>query len=193
MRHNITITGIAYRLRPIEDSDASFVLELRGNKKLNSYLHATPQNIDNQLEWFSDYYKRHGDYYFVIERLSSGKPEGLISIYNIDDALNIGEWGRWILKENSLAAVESAWLIYKCVFEDLGLQQVFCRTVADNKSVVSFHDSCGITQKKLIPNFFEINNIKFNAIEHQVDIMSWVEIKPKLEQLTFLMARRMKT
>jgi RimJ/RimL family protein N-acetyltransferase len=190
MRHDLTIEGLAFRLRPITDSDASLVLELRGDRKRNQFLHPISSRLDDQLAWFSVYYQRLGDYYFVVERLDSGAPEGVISLYDIDPEGKTGEWGRWILKPGSLAAVESAWLIYRCAFEQLGLERVFCRTVAENVSVVSFHDSSGIKTKRVLPNHFDFDGRRADAIEHSVTRETWSEIGPRLQKLVELAARK---
>jgi RimJ/RimL family protein N-acetyltransferase len=191
MRHDLTLAGPAFRLRPIADADASLVLELRGNPDLNRYLHATSQSLDDQLAWFSRYYERQGDYYFVVERRDSGAAEGVISVYDIDNQSACGEWGRWILKPGSLAAVESAWLIYRCAFERLSLKRLFCRTLAKNIPVVSFHDSCGISDRRPLPGHFDLGGKKVDAVEHQVDSKAWAEISPRLENLAHLTARRL--
>jgi len=191
MKHDLIIEGPAFRLRPISDADAAFVLDLRGNKELNRYLHATSQSLTEQCVWFARYYDRPGDYYFVIERQDSGAAEGVISIYDVDLQANHGEWGRWILRPDSLAAVESAWLIYRCAFEKLGLDSVCCRTVADNSAVVSFHDSCDIKNRTLLTRYFDLGGKRLDAVEHQVDVDTWSRLNPKLEKLAQLVARRL--
>jgi RimJ/RimL family protein N-acetyltransferase len=190
MRHNLIMEGYAFRLRPITDNDAAFVVELRSNPELNRYLHASSNRVEDQLAWLARYYEREGDYYFVIERRTNGMPEGVIALYNIDLATSSGEWGRWILRPSSLAAVESAFLIYRTAFELLGLRSVFCCTVTDNDKVVSFHDSSGITARKLLPRHFELGGHRHDAVEHRVDLASWTGIKPRLEKLAQLTARR---
>jgi RimJ/RimL family protein N-acetyltransferase len=190
MRHSITLAGLAFRLRPIADADAPLVLELRGNAKLNQYLHATSRNVGDQLAWFARYYERPGDYYFVIERQDSGASEGVISVYDIDSQSASGEWGRWIIRPGSLAAIESAWLIYRCAFEHLGLDRVYCRTVANNEKVLSFHDSCGITDRRLLPGHFELCGKPADAVEHRVTRQTWGEIELRLKTLAQLTARR---
>jgi RimJ/RimL family protein N-acetyltransferase len=190
MRHNLTIEGYAFRLRPITDADAAMVVELRSNPELNRYLHASSNRVEDQLAWLSSYYEREGDYYFVIERRSNSTPEGVIALYDIDAAASCGEWGRWILKTGSLAAIESAYLIYRIAFELLGLSSVYCRTVTDNGKVVSFHDSCGITARRLLPQHFDLGGQRYDAVEHRVDKASWSNIKPELEKLAQLTARR---
>jgi len=182
--------GYAFRLRPIADHDAAFVVELRRNPELNRYLHAGSNQVEGQLAWLARYYEREGAYYFVIERCNNGMSEGVIGLYDIDLDTSSGEWGWWILRPGSLAAVESAYLIYRTAFELLGLNSVHCCTVLDNDKVVSFHDSCGITARKLLPQHFELGGHKHHAVEHRVDLVSWTGIKPRLEKLAQLTARR---
>lgn len=191
MRHDLVFRGYAFRLRPISDADAALVVEMRSNAQLNKFLHATSRSVDDQIAWLARYYERPGDYYFVVERLDSGTAEGVISIYNIDAELRSGEWGRWILKSGSMAAVESALMIYRCAFEKLGLQEVFCRTVAENVATVSFHDSCGITDRSLLPGRFDLHGQHVDAVEHRVNVATWQRIQPRMEALAQLVAKRL--
>jgi RimJ/RimL family protein N-acetyltransferase len=192
MRHRFSLEGDIYRLRPIQNEDASFVTELRSNPELNRFLHASSSKVEDQLAWFSAYFEREGDYYFVIERRSDNTAEGLIAIYDHDQPSGTAEWGRWILKPRSLAAVESAWLIYRFAFEVLGLTSVYCRTVADNGAVVSFHDSCGIAERSHLPGHFELGAKRYDAIEHRMSSLTWNDTKPKLEHLVQLTAKRIR-
>jgi len=188
MRHDIRVEGHGYRLRPIADNDAALVVELRSNPELNRYLHAGAIDIPQQIAWFHGYYERPGDFYFVIERRTDGLPEGVISIYDAENGQ--AEWGRWILRPESLAAVESAWLIYRTCFERLELDRICCRTVAANEKVVSFHDSCGIEARRMLPRHFELQGHWFDAVEHRVDRTAWVTLAPRLEKLARALARR---
>lgn len=177
-------------MRPISNNDAHFVVELRTNSEVNRYLHSTSSCVVEQLKWFAEYYERPGDYYFIVERMDNGVSEGVVAIYDIDSDEGHGEWGRWILRPGSLAAVESAWLIYRAAFELIGLNSVFCRTVENNAKVVSFHDSCGISERVSLLQHFEINGQDLDAIEHRVDRICWSRISPKMEKLARIMAGR---
>lgn len=189
MRHKLSIEGPAFRLRPIDDADTALVLELRGNPELNRFLHRSSSSEAEQRAWFARYYDRPGDYYFVVEARATGQPEGLVSIYDVDGESRAAEWGRWILRPGSLAAIESAWLTYRCAFELLGLDRIYCRTVADNLPVVSFHDSCGIEQRRSLPGHFELDSRRVDAIEHQVDRRTWTALSGRLEKLALRIAR----
>jgi RimJ/RimL family protein N-acetyltransferase len=191
MRHDIHIDGHAYRLRPVEAADAPLIVGLRTNASLNRYLHASSSRVEDQVQWIAHYHQRSGDYYFVVESRLSHDPEGVVSLYDIDNDSRNGEWGRWILKPGSLAAVESAWLIYRVAFEIIGLQEAFCRTVAANAAVVSFHDSCGIADRRTLAGHFELGGHRHDAIEHRVDRVAWPALDARLSRLAALTARRL--
>lgn len=191
MRHDLNVSGALYRLRPVEDQDADLIVALRSNPSLNRFLHATSCTVEDQLVWLDQYYRRNGDYYFVVERINTGEREGVIALYDTDEAKQVAEWGRWILQPKSMAAAESALLIYRIAFEVVGLDSAYCRTVADNKKVVSFHDSCEISDRRLLPNFFELSDGPHDAIEHRIYRESWPKLKTKLNHIAQLIAARL--
>ena len=102
-------------------------------------------NEVEQRAWIETYFALPDDYYFVVERMSDRKAEGLVGIYDFDRATASAEWGRFVVRPGSRAAVEAALLVYRCGFETLGLDRMVCRTLAANEKVVAFHDSCGLT------------------------------------------------
>jgi RimJ/RimL family protein N-acetyltransferase len=192
MQHNLTMEGYAFRLRPVDNDDAAFIVELRSNPALNRFLHASSTCVKDQLAWLATYYERGGDYYFVVERKDNGQSEGLISIYDIDPRECSGYWGRWILRPGSLAAVESVWLIFRVAFELLELDSIYSRTVAENKKVVSFHDSysLGRAERKLLPLYFKLGERGLDGIEHRISQSVWFDISPRLERLAKMLARK---
>lgn len=190
MRHDITVEGYGYRLRPITDADAPFVVELRTHPELTRYLPPITASVENQLAWLAGYYEREGDYYFVVERTDNGAAEGVISVYDIDPATNTGTWGRWIMKQNSLAALESARLIYQFSFDDLKLDAVYSQTFADNVKVVSFHDSCGERDRSIRAGFFTMNGRQYDAVEHRTTQADWPGMNERMGKLAQMVLRR---
>jgi len=189
MRHEIHLAGAAFGLRPVTAEDAEFIVGLRNDAALNTFIHPTSPRVEDQVAWIERYEQSAGDYYFLIERLSDHSAEGLIGIYDIEGGE--GEWGRWMLRPGSLAAVESAALIYRCAFERLGLQAVACRTVAANKRVVSFHDSCGITARRILPDHVVLRGECWDAVEHRLTHEAWPAVDARLSHLAKLTARRL--
>lgn len=181
MRHTYKLEGYCYRLRPIRRSDAQIIVDIRrGDAERNCYIHAISPDAAAQERWLDEYFQRDGDYYFAVESRMSGEVEGLISFYNTMDGS--AEWGRWVLRRGSLAAAESVWLLYRIAFEQVGLQELYCRTIADNTSVVSFHTSIGEQTRAVHAGLFELNGKTYDAVEQYSDRVNFYEkIAPRLE------------
>lgn len=190
MRHDIRIEGFAFLLRPIELGDAELIVSLRGDRRRAPYLHAIEADADAQAKYLQDYLERPGDCYFVIERRGGG-PEGLVAIYDVDAERHRGEWGRWVIRPDSLAAVESAWLIYRVGFEQLGLEEIYCYTLVENAAVVSFHDKSGLERAGLHEGLVELEGVRHDAIEHRLTRERWREVSTKLEQTASGLAERL--
>ena len=154
MTHNYTLSGYAYRLRPIALEDAQFVVDVRcEDMGRNQYIHAISSSKEAQEAWLEKYFQRPGDYYFVIENRYTGDREGLIAFY--DELDGRAEWGRWVIRKSSLAAAESVYLLYRIAFEQAGLRELYCRTVAENTAVVSFHRSIGEKTGETLSQLFD--------------------------------------
>jgi RimJ/RimL family protein N-acetyltransferase len=191
LRHEIAMEGYAYRLRPVAADDAAFIAKLRGDPTLTRYLHRGDGDIDAQRKWLDVYFRREGDWYFVIERSATGVPEGLAGIYDFEPEAARAEWGRWILQAGSQAAVASVLLVYRIAFGPLRLNEIYCRTLADNVQVVSFHDRCGLTRSGTISGHVEIDGVRHDAIEHRLSRDGWPEVEARLVRLAEPLARRL--
>jgi RimJ/RimL family protein N-acetyltransferase len=183
MRHDYRPEGRAYRLRPVELGDAAEMVRLRCDPRNAKFLNATSPKVEDQENWMRGYFEREGDWYFVVERKSTRQIDGLIAIYDYDSETKAAEWGRWIVREGASAAVESALLIYRAAFELIGLDAVYCRTLALNTPVVSFHDSMGAPRIRTIPNGVTIRDVVYDQVEHKVTKEQWPAISPKLTMM----------
>lgn len=173
MRHDVVEEGPAFRLRPVELADAAFIVMLRQEEELSRFVHPISQNVIDQEQYLRAYYERADDYYFIIERKDTGSAEGTIGLYDIDELARSGEWGRWIVRPGSLAAVESALLIYRVAFTRLELNRVYCRTVAANTRVISFHNSSGLRLHRQLPKHFMLRGQEYDAVEHEIMRGDW--------------------
>lgn len=190
MKHNITLDGFCYRLRPVTLKDAQFIIDVRlEDAERNKFIHTISKDIEVQKQWINAYFERKDDYYFVIENRLTGQPEGLIGLYDINSGK--AEWGRWVVKKDSFAAVESVDLIYRIAFERMGLNELYCRTVQNNDGVVSFHNSIGEKTRCVLEKAFEINGSMYNAVEQYADRNTFYsEIHPTLEKKSIMIFKR---
>ncbi len=182
MRHDIRLQGRAFALRPVELGDAAFMVELRSDPKLARYLNPTSPKVEEQEAYLRTYFARSGDYYFIVERLAPRRREGMAAIYDLDQKARTAEWGRWILRAASMAAAESALLVYRAAFEVLGLETVYCRTVAANERVISFHESSGMTDKTRLPGYFQRSGEATDSIEQCMTRELWTRCEPMLAE-----------
>ena len=191
MKHKCTLDGYCYRLRPVKLSDAEFIVKTRlEDAERNIYIHKISPNVSLQEEWIRNYLERDGDYYFIVENRFSNESEGLIAFYNVEG--NKAEWGRWVIKKGSFAAAESVKLLYKIAFEQVGLDELYCDTIEDNKAVVSFHTSIGEKTREVIKDGVELNGTYYNAVIQYSDRKNFYEVvEPRLDSNAYMIYKRM--
>lgn len=189
MRHNVYVPGRRFALRPVDERDAALICALRARESAAAFLNQGASTVQAQLQWLDRYFERAGDYYFMIVDQRSGTCEGTAGLYDVDHEARRAEWGRWVLRPGSIAAVESALLIYRCAFDVLDLETVYCRTLVDNRQVVSFHDSSGLTRVDEQADVI-VNGVRCSAVEHRLDRASWAAVEQRLAPTALRLALR---
>ena len=187
------VNGLNYRLREVCVKDAELIIDIRNESgKGNAFINPVSYDVASQQKWLEKYALAENDYYFIVENLFSGEPEGLISLYDING--NTAEWGRWVLKKGSLCASESVQLLMQYAFQTLSLEKVFSRTIIENSNVVSFHDNYGAQRRSLLPNYAELGGKRYDAIEHEVTKSLFHSVvNPKLDsQVSKIFNRNLK-
>jgi RimJ/RimL family protein N-acetyltransferase len=182
VRHDFSLRGFAFGLRPVDENDAEFIVRLRSQPGRSRFLNRGAGDAATQRQWLATYFVRPDDYFFVIHGLADDEPHGTLGLYGVDTQTGEAEWGRWILREDSPAAVESALLVYRFAFESLLLRQVFCRTITENAQVTSFHDSCGLVRaaEEVV---IQLDGAPRHAVEHRLDLSEWPAVQARLSRL----------
>jgi len=181
VRHDLRLEGRAFRLRPVEPKDAGFIAALRRDPRAAGRLHPVSGLVDDQVAWIQAYLGRAEDWYWIVESRRSDLPEGTLGLWRADDVPGRAQWGRWVLRAGSLAAPESALLLYRAAFEELGLRAVYCRTVAANRAVVSFHDRAGLDRAGVVTGAFQFGATPIDAVEHELTRDGWPATRAILE------------
>lgn len=167
MNHDFHADGLGYRLRPVRLDDAQFIIDVRlEDQGRNRYIHPISPKLELQKKWLEKYFHKAGDFYFVVENKLTSEPEGLVGIYDL--GAGKAEWGRWVIKNGSLAATESLELLFSLAFKTLNLDELYCRTICENDRVVSLHDALGQLRRGKLESFLEVDGSKFDVIEHYV-------------------------
>ncbi len=190
MRHSYKIDGLTYQLRPVTLDDAQTILDIRlEDAERNQFVHPVKDDLELEKQWLENYFERAGDYFFAVVNKFTDETEGLIAIYDEKDGR--AEWGRWTIRKGSLAATESVYLLYEVAFEKIGLNELYCRTVAENVSVVEFHKTEGLKFRKVYKELFELSGKKYDAVEQYLTNEDFEEsIKDFLFEKAFTLFRR---
>ena len=187
MLHSISLTCVRYRLRPVTIEDASFIVALRTDELRNRFVHEISSRIEDQVAWLEGYFERAGDYYFIVENADSSEPQGTIGLHDATSESDCTEWGRWILRRGSMAALESAWLIHEVGLSKLHLASLRSRTLAENRAVLSFLDSFGASRSNILEAHFTIRGEPKTVVEHRITAADW----PKLRAQHYSTASRL--
>jgi RimJ/RimL family protein N-acetyltransferase len=140
-----TIQGKDIVLRPMEVSDAEFVLSLRLDPERNRHLNRTNPSVQSQQEWLAKYKERERageEYYFRIED-GHGQPFGAVRMYDFQGDSFC--WGSWLIKPDAPAplSIKSALHIYEFAFYALNFRQSHFDVRLDNEKVIAFHKRFG--------------------------------------------------
>ncbi|MFD2612365.1 GNAT family N-acetyltransferase [Paenibacillus gansuensis] len=188
MNHNITAAKFGVTIRPVSMEDAEFIHKLRRDPVLSEHIGEVDERLSVHASWMERYFERDGDYYFCIALDGDGEtPVGTIALYDVADGS--AEWGRWIMKPSVPAAAASAWLVYHVAFDVLGLHSVYCRSVSDNKHVLSFHDRSGLRRTGIERNGLCIRGAWKDMVVHTALRSDWSAIQKNLEPAAQLAMR----
>lgn len=144
---DFSLNRYGYYVRLVKEEDAAFIIKLRTNPKVRTYLHYTSPDIKAQREWIRNYKKRERkgkDYYFIYYH--DGLPCGVNRIYNIQDDGTFTS-GSLVFDDGvpSEAVVVATIIMNDIAFEVLGLSFSDCSDGVhiDNKHVIRFNQMFG--------------------------------------------------
>jgi RimJ/RimL family protein N-acetyltransferase len=183
------VRGLAFGLRSPSGGDAQFTVDLRSDPEVARFLHPIPGDVASQHAWEVGAMAREDDLPLVIFRRATGAPEGTVGIYRIDRMAQTAEWGRWALRRNSLAAIESVLLVFGLAFDMMQLTSLFCRTLIGNRRTIEFHDALGLTREWTGP--VDIDGADEACIQHRIENDAWPATRDRLQALAAGIARRL--
>ncbi len=143
MRHSLHAEGFGVRLRPVQITDAAFIVWLRHQDYVQGRVGDSAPDAAGQQKWLETYFQREDDYYFMVET-PGGIPLGTNGLYEISG--KSAEWGRFIVRPEVQAALPSVMLIFDLAFEKLELCELLARCVSTNRTVHSLVKKCGFRQ-----------------------------------------------
>ena len=150
-----------FKMRLVQEEDASFILELRSDILLSKYLNPISKNLQDQKNWIKSYKAREQlgtEFYFVYESIE-GEKFGLNRLYNM--ASDTFELGSWIFKRGIPAnlAIKADLVARDYAFNKLGFKKCVFEVRKKNKSVIRYHKLFGaqIIREDDINYYFELH------------------------------------
>jgi RimJ/RimL family protein N-acetyltransferase len=185
MNHTIVTEGFGVRIRPVKMEDASYLVWLRHLEHAKGKVGDSAMDVRGQEEWLREYFKREGDYYFMIET-PCGIPMGSFGIY--DMVGKSAEFGRWIIAPESPAAIPGAILGIDIGFETLGLQQLRTKVVLTNRRVIQLERRVGFKETNHEPSIQIIGGKPAPLVHMALNAEDWFRNRPKLKAAAVIMS-----
>lgn len=141
---NFEMLKYGLNVRLVSESDAAFILELRTNERLSRHIHATRDDLSQQIQWIRDYKQRElegKEYYFIYSK--NNHPIGVNRVSNIYDYFGLG--GSWLCapENDPLDSMKTPFIAHDICFEEIGLDYIVFDVRKANKQVWKFHESAG--------------------------------------------------
>jgi RimJ/RimL family protein N-acetyltransferase len=177
MQHTAQTEGFGIRLRPVRLEDAAFIVWARNLEHVKGRIGDSAATKEAQESWLRAYFQRPGDYYFIVETIG-GIPVGTYGVYNIKGTS--GESGRWVIRQDVLAAIPSAILAIDLDFGSLGLTELRVTTVATNRPVLSLNRKFGFREIRIDKDAQTIGGQPVDLVHFLLEAKDWPPIREKL-------------
>jgi len=170
-----------YMIRLVEEEDASFIVGLRNNPKLNRYLSQTSASVDNQINWIRNYKikeQNNEEFYFIV--FENGLRKGLYRLYHINSAsFTIGSW-LFDSCENKNLPILTDLLMGDIGIYGLNKPVLLFDVRKDNRKVIRYH----ALKNPLLYTVDELNYWYLLRVEEwetsKTNVMSYFGINPEI-------------
>jgi diamine N-acetyltransferase len=145
--------------------DAELTLRWRLDERAG-LLNQGAMTVAEQAAWIAS--RPAAEFNFVIE-LASGKPVGMLSLTNVDQANRRAEPGRFLIGEPDAVrgfpvAVEAMKLLYEFAFDELMLHRVHGTVVAENRLMLKWQTYLGMREEGVLREHYLIDGTYRDAI-----------------------------
>ena len=146
--------GDTIYLRPVDENDAQFIVDMRNQERSRYYLNQEDQStVEGQLKWYNSYVSRTDDIYWIYCNRETNQKLGTIRLYNMEGkTCEIGSSTADLsVKDSFFSFIEAHSLAMKFALEELRMEKVHAITRVDNKFVDVVLKRLGfVNQKEMI-------------------------------------------
>lgn len=142
---------MSVRLRRLAEADSARVLAWRNSPEVAAYMYTDhligPAEHDR---WFAGALQAPDRRYWIIEM--DGQPVGLANVARIDPTARRCEWAYYLGEASTRGrgvGAQVEYIVLRHVFEDLGLNKLWCEVLEENAAVWKLHESFGFRREAL--------------------------------------------
>jgi diamine N-acetyltransferase len=144
-------------IKPIEEEDLQYLLELRWEQSIMNYLIHEPLSLANQKKWFSSLSSK--DIPFLIWLKSDNNKyhrAGTVGLYNINTRHQRAIWRVRLdpLYQGKGIAYEAVNLVLDYGFNTLNINKIISDSFADNQAIVNLSQKLGFKKEGLLKKHY---------------------------------------
>lgn len=143
-----TLSGKLVDLKCADVEDAQFSLDIRNDPSLTEFIPKVQGSYEGQVQWIAKERENENSYFFIVLN-KKGESIGTVSLYKLDKANSICEFGRYISYGNAMENVEIALLILNFAYLELDMENIIFNNDERNLKIISFWKRFGATLNKI--------------------------------------------
>jgi UDP-4-amino-4,6-dideoxy-N-acetyl-beta-L-altrosamine N-acetyltransferase len=137
-------------LRALTAKDAETTWQWRNRDEIQYFFagHPFPVNYEKEAKWLESTLLQNTPHtYFGVE--SDGKLVGITSLRNIDQLNRQAEFAIFIIETRGIGQ-EATNQTLNFAFQDLGLERVWLKVMADNAPAIKLYQKCGFVEEGIL-------------------------------------------
>lgn len=141
------LLGKKVRLRPVQLADAAMLWRWINNSKVLRFLSTIPpKTVAKEKDWIKKVQKSKTSYSFVIERLDTQEPIGVMTLSNIEKRHRRASTGSFIAYPKYWGkgyGTDAKMVLLKFAFTKLSLHRVWTQVFVTNPRSRRYNEKCG--------------------------------------------------
>lgn len=162
------LKGILISFVQVKENHLPLMVKWRNDQAVSSMLFDRGKFTHaKQKTWFEKSKKDKSRKQFIIVENKNNFPIGAINLMNIDYKNLHCDWGYYIGETSYRMggySIEAEYLILEYAFQNLGMNKVYCQTLAYNSKVIGIHTKFGFKIDGTLRKHYKENNNSFTDV-----------------------------
>jgi UDP-4-amino-4,6-dideoxy-N-acetyl-beta-L-altrosamine N-acetyltransferase len=174
---------MSVRLRRVAPADSARLLAWRNSPEVAAYMYTDhPISQAEHDLWFAAALAAQDRRYWIIEM--DGEPVGLANLARIDPTARRCEWAYYLGEASTRGrgvGSQVEYIVLRHVFEDLGLNKLWCEVLVENEAVWKLHESFGFSREALFRDHVQKAGRFQDVVGLGMLKVDWDAARPRIE------------